>query len=81
VLRPGGALHFVEHGRSPDVKVARGQDRLTPLQRRLCGGCHLNRPIDELIAGAGLAHERLETFHLRGPKIFGFTFEGVAVKP
>ena len=50
VLRPGGRFHFVEHGRSPDPDVARWQDRLTPLQWRLAGGCHLNRRIDDLIA-------------------------------
>jgi ubiquinone/menaquinone biosynthesis C-methylase UbiE len=54
VLRAGGLLHFAEHGRSPDVHVARRQDRLTPLQRRLAGGCRLNRPIDQLIAASGL---------------------------
>lgn len=48
VLRPGGALHFVEHGRSPDAKIARWQDRLNPIQKRVFGGCHLNRPIDRL---------------------------------
>jgi hypothetical protein len=39
VLRPGGGLHFVEHGLSPDAKVARWQDRLDPIQRRVFGGC------------------------------------------
>ena len=55
VLRPGGQLHFVEHGLSPDLGVAKWQHRLTPLQRRLAGGCHLDRPIDRLIEGAGFA--------------------------
>lgn len=53
VLRSGGSFHFVEHGRSPDPKVARWQDRLTPIQRRVAGGCHLNRPINELVARSG----------------------------
>ena len=60
VLRPGGTLHFAEHGRSPDPKVARSQDRLTPVQRRIFGGCHLNRPIDRLVTGAGFDMARLE---------------------
>lgn len=80
VLRPGGALHFVEHGRSPDAKVARWQDRLTPLQRRVAGGCHLNRPIDALIGSAGLEITGIENFYMRGPRAFGYMFEGVATK-
>src|SRR3954467_14989111 len=43
VLRPGGTLHFVEHGLSPDPSVARWQHRLEPVQKRLFGGCHLTR--------------------------------------
>lgn len=81
VLRPGGALHFLEHGRSPDPKVARWQDRLTPIQRRIGGGCHLNRNIDELLAHAGLAVTEEEHYYMRGPKTFGYMYEGVATKP
>lgn len=80
VLRPGGGLHFLEHGRSSDPKVAAWQDRLTPLQRRVAGGCHLNRPVTRLITDAGLVLSDLETFNLKGPKTFGSMFEGVAVK-
>ena len=79
VLRPGGALHFVEHGLAPDVKVARLQQRLTPLQRRAFGGCHLNRRIDQLVAVAGLELTRMETYYMKGPRALGYTFEGVAV--
>jgi ubiquinone/menaquinone biosynthesis C-methylase UbiE len=81
VLRTGGALHFLEHGRSPDAKVARWQDRLTPVQRRVSGGCHLNRSIDELVADSGLEARGLENFYLPGPKALGYMFEGVATKP
>lgn len=80
VLRPGGELHFVEHGLSPDPKVARWQDRLTPIQRRIAGGCHLNRPIDQLVAGAGLVVTRMDNWSMRGPKAFGYLYEGVATK-
>jgi SAM-dependent methyltransferase len=80
VLRPGGSLHFAEHGRAPDPRVRRWQDRLTPLQRRLAGGCHLNRPIADLVAASGLTLTRLDNYYVRGPRPFGYTFEGAAVK-
>lgn len=80
VLRPGGELHFAEHGRSPDATVAAWQDRLTPIQQRLAGGCHLNRPIDELIEACGLSLGRLANYYVKGPRVFGYMFEGVATK-
>ena len=80
VLRPEGELHFLEHGQSPDQHVARWQDRLTPLQRRMFGGCHLNRSINDLITTAGLEVQRLERFYLKGPKPFGYMYEGIATK-
>jgi ubiquinone/menaquinone biosynthesis C-methylase UbiE len=80
VLRPGGALRFVEHGLAPDERVARLQRRLTPLQRRAFGGCHLDRRIDQLVAAAGLELTRLDTYYMQGPRALGYTFEGVAVR-
>ncbi|OAA24548.1 methyltransferase family protein [Frankia sp. EI5c] len=79
VLRPGGTLHFTEHGRSPRAGVARWQDRLTPAWGRVFGGCHLNRPIDELVTKAGLALESLDNYRI-GPEVIGFGYEGVAVR-
>jgi ubiquinone/menaquinone biosynthesis C-methylase UbiE len=81
VLRPGGALRFVEHGLAPDRGVARLQQRLTPLQRRAFGGCHLDRRIDQLVAAAGLELTRLDTYYMKGPRPLAYTFEGVAVRP
>jgi len=78
VLRPGGALHFLEHGRSPDAKVSRWQDRITPINRRIAGGCHPNRPIDSLLTEADLEVTRLENYYVRGPKALSYMFEGVA---
>ena len=80
VLRPGGALHFLEHGRSPDASVARWQDRLQPIQYRLAGGCHLDRPIADLVERSGLVVEELETFYAVGPKPLAYLFLGRARK-
>lgn len=80
VLRPGGSLHFVEHGRAPDPRVARWQDRFTPVQRLVAGGCHLNRQIDDLVAGAGLTVDHLDNFFMKGPRAFGYMFEGRATR-
>jgi SAM-dependent methyltransferase len=78
VVRPGGRLHFLEHGLSPDPEVARWQRRLTPVQRRVFGGCHLERPIDDLITAAGFDIVELRTEYLAAPRSFGYTYEGVA---
>jgi len=57
------------------------QQRFTPLQRRAFGGCHLNRPIDQLVAAAGLELTRMDTYYMKGPRALGYTFEGVAIRP
>jgi ubiquinone/menaquinone biosynthesis C-methylase UbiE len=80
VLKPGGSFHFVEHGHSPDAKVARWQDRLQPINGRLAGGCHLNRHISEDIERAGFDIEQIETYYFKGePKPMGYTYEGRAI--
>lgn len=82
VLRPGAKFHFVEHGHAPDTGVARWQARIEPPWKHVAGGCHLTRRIPDLIEGAGLHLEALDTYYMKGePKMFGFTFEGVAIKP
>lgn len=78
VLQPDGRLLFVEHGGAPDRGIRWLQDRLTPLWRRLAGGCHLNRPIDRMIGRAGFAVERVETGYMAGPRLFTFLYEGRA---
>lgn len=78
VLRPGGRLLFAEHGRAPEENVRKWQDRLTPLWKRVSGGCHLNRPIGALIEGAGFEIAELETGYMEGPRPMTFIYEGRA---
>lgn len=79
VLKPGGRLILVEHGRAPDPDVRLWQDRITPAWRRIAGGCHLNREIDALVAAAGFTADGLRTGYMRGPRIATFMYEGEAV--
>jgi ubiquinone/menaquinone biosynthesis C-methylase UbiE len=78
VLRPGGRLLFVEHGRARDPDVSRWQDRLDPVWRRIAGGCHLNRRMDDLVKGAGFRLDQLRTGYARGPRPMTFMHEGQA---
>lgn len=78
VLKPGGALLFVEHGRAPEPGVARWQDRLDPVWSRLAGGCHLNRKIDALISRSGFRIDALQHARLPGPRTHSFLYEGRA---
>lgn len=79
VLRPGGRLHFLEHGRAPEMSVRRWQRRLQPLQSRIVGGCRLDRRIDELVTGAGLEMVELVTGYGDGPKPLSYLYRGRAV--
>lgn len=78
VLKPSGRLLFVEHGRANEKSVVRWQDRLTPLWRRIGGGCHLNRPIGDLIEVSGFTMERMATGYMTGPRPMTFMYEGSA---
>jgi ubiquinone/menaquinone biosynthesis C-methylase UbiE len=78
ILKPAGQLLLVEHGLAPDEKVRRWQHRLTPVWKRIAGGCHLDRPVAELVRNSGFRIDRLETGYMRGPKPMTFTYEGIA---
>ncbi len=80
VLKPGGRFFFLEHGLSPDAKVARRQNRFDGLQGRIAGGCHLNRNITEMIEAAGFEVENGQNFYLAGPKMLGYMYAG-ATRP
>jgi ubiquinone/menaquinone biosynthesis C-methylase UbiE len=82
VLKPGGKLHFVEHGLAPDENVRHWQHRFEPLQKRLFGGCHLTRPTVELLQGAGFEIAEVDSYYEKGaPKIFGANSLGIARSP
>jgi ubiquinone/menaquinone biosynthesis C-methylase UbiE len=82
VLKPGGTLHFVEHGLAPDERVRQWQHRLEPLQKRIFGGCHLTRPVVELLTDAGFTIKEVDVYYEEGtPKFLGANSLGVAQSP
>ena len=78
VLKASGALIFLEHGRAPDPGIAVWQDRIMPVWKRVAGGCHLNRKIDDLITAAGFRITELKTSYLPGPRPMTYTYQGMA---
>jgi len=82
VLKPGGTLHFIEHGLAPDENIRTWQRRLDPLEQRLFAGCHLTRPIVELLTDAGFTITELDVFYEKGaPKPMGADSLGIALSP
>jgi ubiquinone/menaquinone biosynthesis C-methylase UbiE len=80
VLKPGGTLHFLEHGLAPDESVRRWQRRFEPIQKRLFGGCHLTRPVVELLTSAGFTITELDVFYEEGaPKVLAADSLGIAL--
>lgn len=81
ILRPGGKVLFLEHGRAPDRAVVNWQERIEPVWKRLAGGCHLTRPISSALAGAGFAISPLgEGYTPKTPRFAGWMEWGVARK-
>jgi ubiquinone/menaquinone biosynthesis C-methylase UbiE len=81
VMKPGGKMIFCEHGEAPDESVRRWQRRITPIWKRIGGGCHVGRAIPKLIRDAGFAITDMETMYLPGtPRFAGFNYWGSATK-
>ena len=78
VLKANGRLLFAEHGLAPSPGVVRWQNALTPVWKRIGGGCHLNRAIDQLIVANGFGITTLKTGYMKGPKPMTFMYEGQA---
>ena len=81
ILKPGGKILFLEHGRAPDADVAKWQDRIEPIWKPIGGGCHLTRPITSAIADGGFEVEKLgEQYTPKTPRPMGWMEWGIGVK-
>ena len=81
ILKPGGRLLFLEHGRAPEASVRKWQRRIEPVWKRALGNCHLTRPIGDAIRGAGFSVRPVGEGYLpKGPKLASWMEWGEAVK-
>lgn len=81
VLKPGGDLHFCEHGLSENPKLQKWQRRLEPMWTPLAGGCHLSRDIFDLIGTTDFELHDHETMYVdKIPKFVGYVYKGSAKK-
>ncbi len=79
VLKPGGRLLFLEHGRSPDPGPAKWQKRIEPVWKHLAGNCHLTREIGGPIRKAGFEIDPIgQAYFEKAPKWAGWMEWGVA---
>ena len=81
ILKPGGTLLFLEHGRAPDPGPARWQRRIEPVWKNLMGNCHLTREVAPAVGAHGFAIESAERKYMEGmPRWASFMEWGAAVK-
>ncbi len=80
LLKPGGKFFFIEHGLSQDPKIQAWQNRLTPVQKAIADGCHLNRQIKHIVQQK-FNDVTVEQFYApKLPKVIGYMYRGIAVK-
>ncbi len=79
VLKPDGKLLFCEHGLSPEPGISKWQHRVTPVWKKFAGGCHLNRPIAEMLRSVGFQLDPLTNKYMpKTPKFVGYMYYGMA---
>jgi ubiquinone/menaquinone biosynthesis C-methylase UbiE len=79
VLKPGAALHFVEHGLAPDARVVRWQRRGNRINRAIAG-CVLDNDVRALLDASPLSVIGLnEHYEKAVPKAAAFMYEGRAI--
>lgn len=81
ILKPGGRILFLEHGRAPDPKVLKWQGRIEPVWKRVMGNCHLTRPIADAVEAGGFAIEARDSRYMaKMPRWAGYMEWGVGRK-
>lgn len=81
ILKPGGRLLFLEHGRAADPAVVKWQTRIEPVWKHVFGNCHLSRAVTSAVRENGFTVEQTDHVYMSGtPRFAGFMEWGVGIK-
>ena len=78
VLKSDGSFIFSEHGKAPDSNIYKWQKRLNPIQKRIGGGCHLDKDIPKIITNSDFKLQELNSMYIPGPRFLSYHYWGRA---
>ena len=82
VLKPGGRLHFLEHGLAREDRIRKWQIRLNGLSKFIASGCELTRDIEKHIRDSSfLINEVVNVLPFSGMNALYTHIRGIAIKP
>ena len=81
VIKPGGVVYFLEHGKGPTERLQKMQRLIDPVQRRIGDGCHVSRDHPALFQEAGFELEWVTAGFGEGPKPWVYYYVGRAINP
>ena len=79
VLKNDGSFIFSEHGKAPDDNIHKWQKRLNPIQKRIGGGCCLDKDIPKIIINSNFKLQKINSMYVPGPKFLSYHYWGTAV--
>ena len=79
VLKNDGSFIFSEHGKAPDSNIYKWQKRLNPIQKRIGGGCHLDKDIPKIITNSDFKLQELNSMYVPGPRFLSYHYWGRAI--
>jgi ubiquinone/menaquinone biosynthesis C-methylase UbiE len=81
ILKPGGKIIYLEHGKAPDRGPQKWQRRIEPVWKRVMGNCHLTREVGGAVKQAGFSMEPIGSQYMpKTPKWAGWMEWGVGWK-
>lgn len=63
ISKPGAKILLFEHVKMEQEMMGKTQEALTPIWKKLCDGCHLNRDTLQLVKDSGLEVQKITSYY------------------